>query len=911
MRNHDGCDICKILYRSELVAVQHMLGVKHHKRYECVQKEAGKPISHFCPVCGVGNIPDLNLWVVHTRSALHKKNYDQYMQIFYAQRKVLKQSKAANASKNLQPKSDKKVSTRSVLHREPALRSDQVHPVKRRRFHEYDPLRDKSQLPQETSQFPPRALFENEPKSHDNEDHSLDQPRQSVSADDVRDIPVITCSRPSNRNRDVIETRGGTSRHHPDPRYFPQPSSFDTGHPPLLYDNRTSPIRRLPPSLFYSSGEPFYTLERRGGDRFGPPANRNLDEATPMYLKKPLFDSRLQGQQNDRYHYVRPSTPDTRSVFDYRHMRHYSEEPILPSETARSRRPEGYCRSTPHHHVDQASHYSSGPRRRGSGTRSHHSSRPSTSHGNRSPDSHRHQIGVTHSHSHRHTSHDNRERSSRSNRSCVRRSISQDSSRRKSQHCNAPESPSQKGVTLEESKPTQRSNNEEGRDTDELPCEAEVIQLEYEPEILDEVEATGSTMDPNPENSTIETSEVVEQEPEPQQEVQNGNSEMETEEAEESFPSKKRRKKSQEQRRSKKEKESQSVDTSQLEQDKEDGEQNQSTSVLFSPSDRHLAFMTTVQKTHEVSKLSDEIEELNEHQAKLTYYIRQLKFIRSQNKEEKRQLRRRRSVLLAEMNQSDSQAETGSSDEFDDSTPPHIESEGVTSNQIPVAACRETPAINPEPMGEVETAKILGADESKQITMDNSGRLIITIEDEEDEVVEHYQCVPPSKRARAESTAESQIESAEQQLISTEMPKRKRRRGDILTQETPATPQSSKRKRSSKKATEASENVPPADQTEKDPAIHTPVNNTILLQTFGEAPIGVSKQKPEEPAVDAVSDPPVGGSSRVNQKRLRFVRGLLSHPKCKDYTFEELDRLISDYSKDKLLQAQKFKKNQV
>lgn len=328
-------------------------------------------------------------------------------------------------------------------------------------------------------------------------------------------------------------------------------------------------------------------------------------------------------------------------------MRHYSEEPILPSETARSRRPEGYYHSLPHHHVDQSPRYSPGPRRRGSGTRSHHSSRPSTSHGNRSPDSHRHRIGVTHSHSHRHTSHDNRERSSRSNRSCVRRSISQDSSRRRiSQHCKVPESSSQKGVILEESKSTQRSNNEEGRDTNRLPCEAEVIQLESEPEILDEVEGTESTMDPNPEKGTIETPEVVEQEPEPQQEVQNGNSEMETEEAEELFPSKKRRKKFQEQRRSKKEKGSQSVDTSQLEQH-EDGEQNQSTSVLFSPSDRHLAFMTTVQKTHEVSKLSDEIEKLNEHQAKLTYYIRQLKFIRSQNKEEKRQLRRRRSVLLA------------------------------------------------------------------------------------------------------------------------------------------------------------------------------------------------------------------------------------------------------------------------
>lgn len=128
------------------------------------------------------------------------------------------------------------------------------------------------------------------------------------------------------------------------------------------------------------------------------------------------------------------------------------------------------------------------------------------------------------------------------------------------------------------------------------------------------------------------------------------------------------------------------------------------------------------------------------------------------------------------MNQSDSQAETGSSDEFDDSTPPHIGSEAVTSNQTPVAAGRETPATNPEPMGEVETAEILKADESKQLTMDNSGRLVITIEDEEDEVVEHFQCVPPSERARVESIAGSQIESAEQQLVSTEMPKRKRRR---------------------------------------------------------------------------------------------------------------------------------------
>lgn len=80
---------------------------------------------------------------------------------------------------------------------------------------------------------------------------------------------------------------------------------------------------------------------------------------------------------------------------------------------------------------------------------------------------------------------------------------------------------------------------------------------------------------------------------------------------------------------------------------KEQGaEENQMASIALDTSDRQFAFMSTVEKTHEVSRLSEEIEKLTHQQAKLTHYIRQLKYIRSQQREEKRRLRRRLSALL-------------------------------------------------------------------------------------------------------------------------------------------------------------------------------------------------------------------------------------------------------------------------
>ncbi|CDI98388.1 26s proteasome regulatory particle subunit [Echinococcus multilocularis] len=85
-RNYGKCDICEIVYASEMVSVQHMLSLKHHKRYEAVQRSLGNPISHFCPVCGIGGIRDIKEWTDHVCSILHSSNFGQYMQISNTQK---------------------------------------------------------------------------------------------------------------------------------------------------------------------------------------------------------------------------------------------------------------------------------------------------------------------------------------------------------------------------------------------------------------------------------------------------------------------------------------------------------------------------------------------------------------------------------------------------------------------------------------------------------------------------------------------------------------------------------------------------------------------------------------------------------------------------------------------------------
>lgn len=97
-----------------------------------------------------------------------------------------------------------------------------------------------------------------------------------------------------------------------------------------------------------------------------------------------------------------------------------------------------------------------------------------------------------------------------------------------------------------------------------------------------------------------------------------------------------------------------------------------SESVMFDTPTRSalpsLPPSSVAEKTHEVGKLSEALDKLRQQQCTLTRYIRQLKYIRRQKGEERRLLRKRRSTLLREMNLSDSQAETSSSDDFIDDT---------------------------------------------------------------------------------------------------------------------------------------------------------------------------------------------------------------------------------------------------
>ncbi|VDD79235.1 unnamed protein product [Mesocestoides corti] len=84
------CDICEVVYGTETVSIQHMISIKHHKRYEAAQRSLGNPISHFCPLCGIGGMNDLNEWNNHVASALHSGNYSHFMQISNAQKMALK-----------------------------------------------------------------------------------------------------------------------------------------------------------------------------------------------------------------------------------------------------------------------------------------------------------------------------------------------------------------------------------------------------------------------------------------------------------------------------------------------------------------------------------------------------------------------------------------------------------------------------------------------------------------------------------------------------------------------------------------------------------------------------------------------------------------------------------------------------
>ncbi|KAL5971135.1 hypothetical protein TSMEX_001141 [Taenia solium] len=80
-RNYGRCDICEVVYGSEMVSIQHMLSLKHHKRYETVQRSLGNSVSHFCPVCGIGGIRDISGWIDHICSVPHSSNFDHYLQM--------------------------------------------------------------------------------------------------------------------------------------------------------------------------------------------------------------------------------------------------------------------------------------------------------------------------------------------------------------------------------------------------------------------------------------------------------------------------------------------------------------------------------------------------------------------------------------------------------------------------------------------------------------------------------------------------------------------------------------------------------------------------------------------------------------------------------------------------------------
>uniref|UniRef100_A0A0V0J8W5 Zinc finger protein 106 n=2 Tax=Schistocephalus solidus TaxID=70667 RepID=A0A0V0J8W5_SCHSO len=94
------CDLCGVIYETEPVSIQHILSIKHRRRYESHQRSRGRTVSHDCPVCGTRGIRSLNEWLIHVKSALHTDNLEQFKQITHAQGKALKQRVRSSKVRN-------------------------------------------------------------------------------------------------------------------------------------------------------------------------------------------------------------------------------------------------------------------------------------------------------------------------------------------------------------------------------------------------------------------------------------------------------------------------------------------------------------------------------------------------------------------------------------------------------------------------------------------------------------------------------------------------------------------------------------------------------------------------------------------------------------------------------------------
>ncbi|KAL5971134.1 hypothetical protein TSMEX_001140, partial [Taenia solium] len=311
-----------------------------------------------------------------------------------------------------------------------------------------------------------------------------------------------------------------------------------------------------------------------------------------------------------------------------------------------------------------------------------------------------------------------------------------------------------------------------------------------------------------------------------------------------------------------------------------------SESVVAGPSTRPTLLVSplssTVKKTHEVWELSEALDKLRQQQRILTHYIRQLKYIRRQacfKGEEKRLLRKRRSALLREMDLSDSQAETGSSDDFNDDT---------------------TDGLDP-----IETA----------VEGDNAGKFVISTSGSSSNVVSSAVGVIDGARAQrsARQTSLSSVTevvphtgassvTAVPTILPTSGPSAEIDIGTFTSDgsKLPVPPRWARKHPSRSNqthpfaATVAVEGIASKRRT-RTPTSSSTTKRRKLAQSL--ARVGV-KPEASQQAYDGKATEAVSASapkSGVDPVRLRWVRQLLSHPQSRVYTFAELDKLVIDH----------------
>ncbi|VDK34904.1 unnamed protein product [Taenia asiatica] len=261
-----------------------------------------------------------------------------------------------------------------------------------------------------------------------------------------------------------------------------------------------------------------------------------------------------------------------------------------------------------------------------------------------------------------------------------------------------------------------------------------------------------------------------------------------------------------------------------------------SESVVTGPSTRPTLSVSppssTVKNIHEVWKLSEALDKLRQQQRTLTHYIRQLKYIR-----------RQASHLIAgaftvlEMDLSDSQAETGSSDDFNDET---------------------ADGLDP-----IETA----------VEGDNAWEFVISTSGSSSNVVSSAVGVIDEARTQR-SACQTSLSSVTEVVPHTG--------ASSVTAVTTILPTSGPSGIASKRRTRA----PTSSSTTK---------RRKLAQSLArvEVKLETSQQAYDGKATEAVSAS--APKSGIDPIRLRWVRQLLSHPQSRVRTFAELDKLVIDH----------------